>query len=63
MCFSQIYVLNFDYSIEFSIFRKVSRKSEKITARFAKIKSQGAQRRKLQEINFASIAKPWRTLR
>jgi hypothetical protein len=36
----------------------VSKKSEIITARFAKKKSQGSQRHKLQMINFAILAKP-----
>jgi hypothetical protein len=43
--------------------KRVSKKYEIITARFAKVKSQGSQRQKLQMINFANIAKPWRTLR
>jgi hypothetical protein len=37
---------------------RVSKKSEIITARIAKIKSQGSQRIKIQEINFVILAKP-----
>jgi len=41
----------------------MSKKAEKYTARFAKVKSQGSQRIKILIVNFASFAKPLRTLR